>query len=87
MDLFRLSINKTRPNKQFVENAEKAIDICRGGYDGGAIGSWLSGRFFDFTHSYEVNFLIASAAMLISAALIWKASPGSVRWAPSLETR
>ena len=53
--------------------------IVLGGYSGGAIGAWLSGRFFDLTHSYEVNFLVAGAAMLISAALIWKARPGSVR--------
>jgi MFS family permease len=53
--------------------------IVLGGYSGGAIGSWLSGRFFDLTHSYEVNFLVAGAAMLISAALIWKARPGGVR--------
>ncbi len=58
--------------------------IVLGGYFGGAIGAWLSGRLFDLTHAYQVNFLIAGLAMLISAALIWKARPGSVRQARSL---
>jgi MFS family permease len=53
--------------------------IIQGGYFGGALGAWLSGRLFDLTGAYRVNFLVAGAAMLISAALIWKARPGSVR--------
>jgi MFS family permease len=53
--------------------------IVLGGYVGGAVGAWLSGRFFDLTQTYQINFLVAGAAMLISAALIWKARPGRVR--------
>jgi MFS family permease len=53
--------------------------IVLGGYFGGAIGAWLSGRFYDLTQTYEANFLLAGAAMMISAGLIWKARPGSVR--------
>ncbi|HZF39421.1 MAG TPA: MFS transporter [Blastocatellia bacterium] len=58
--------------------------IVLGGYFGGALGAWLSGRLFDLTHAYQVNFLFAGLAMLISAALIWKARPGSVRQVRSL---
>lgn len=53
--------------------------IVLGGYFGGALGAWLSGRLFDLTHTYQINFLFAGLSMLISAALIWKARPGSVR--------
>jgi MFS family permease len=53
--------------------------VVLGGYFGGAIGAWLSGRLFDLTGAYQGNFLVAGAAMLISIALIWKARPGSVR--------
>jgi MFS family permease len=58
-----------------------------GGYAGGAIGAWLSGRLFDLTGAYQANFLLAGVSMLVSAALIWKARPGSVRQVRSLETR
>jgi MFS family permease len=57
------------------------------GYFGAAIGAWLSGRLFDLTGAYHVNFLVAGAAMLTAAALIWKVRPGSVRQAHSLEPR
>jgi len=60
--------------------------IVLGGYFGGALGAWLSGRLFDLTHAYQVNFLVAGLAMLISAALIWKARPGSVRQSRRLKT-
>ena len=50
-----------------------------GGFLGGAIGTWLGGYFFDLTHSYGVNFLVAASVMVISALLIWKARPGRVR--------
>lgn len=60
--------------------------IVLGGYFGGAIGAWLSGRLFDLTGAYHVNFLVSGLAMLISATLIWKARPGSVRQARILET-
>jgi sugar phosphate permease len=53
--------------------------IVLGGYFGGAIGAWLSGSLFDLTGAYQVNFLVSGLAMLTSAALIWKARPGSVR--------
>jgi MFS family permease len=53
--------------------------IFLGGYFGGAIGAWMSGRLFDLTGAYQVNFLVSSLAMLASAALIWKVRPGSVR--------
>jgi MFS family permease len=53
--------------------------IFLGGYFGGAFGAWLGGRLFDLTGAYQVNFLISVLAMLISAALIWKVRPGSVR--------
>jgi MFS family permease len=58
--------------------------IVFGGYFGASLGSWLSGRLFDLTHAYRVNFLISGLVMLISAALIWKARPGSVRQVRSL---
>jgi MFS family permease len=60
--------------------------IVLGGYFGGAIGAWLSGRLFDLTGAYQVNFLVAGAAMLVSAVLIWRARPGSVRQVRSGET-
>lgn len=53
--------------------------IVFGGFAGGALGTWLGGRFFDLTRDYQVNFLLAGVAMLTSAALIWKTRPGSVR--------
>lgn len=58
--------------------------IVLGGYFGGAIGALLSGYLFDLTQAYQVNFLAAGLAMLISAGLIWKARPGSVRQMRSL---
>jgi MFS family permease len=53
--------------------------IMLSGYFGGAIGAWIGGFFFDLTHAYRINFLVAGAVMLASAALIWKAGPGQVR--------
>lgn len=53
--------------------------ILLSGYFGGALGSWLGGFFFDLTHAYRLNFLVAGIVMLSSAALIWKAGPGQVR--------
>jgi MFS family permease len=53
--------------------------IVLGGYISGGIGAWLSGRLFDLTGGYQVNFLISGLAMLTSVALIWKARPGGVR--------
>src|SRR5215510_6895595 len=50
-----------------------------GGFLGGAIGTWLGGYFFDLTHGYRLNFLVAASVMFISASLIWKARPGRVR--------
>jgi MFS family permease len=58
--------------------------IVLGGYFGGAIGAWLSGRFIDLTGAYQVNFLVSGLAMLTSVALIWKARPGSIRQVRSL---
>ena len=58
--------------------------IALGGYFGGGFGAWLSGLLFDLTHAYQVNFLVSALAMLISAGLIWKARPGSVRQIRSL---
>jgi MFS family permease len=60
--------------------------IFLGGYFGGALGAWLSGRLFDLTGAYKLNFLLSGLAMLISMALIWKARPGSVRQMRSVET-
>jgi len=60
--------------------------IVFGGFIGGAIGAWLGGYLFDLTRAYQINFLVAGLAMLISAVMIWKARPGSVRQARSLET-
>jgi len=60
--------------------------IFFGGYFGGAFGAWLGGRLFDLTGAYQANFLISVLAMLISAALIWWARPGSVRQMRSVET-
>jgi MFS family permease len=59
--------------------------IFLGGYFGGAVGAWLSGRLFDLTGAYQVNFLVSGMAMLTSVALIWKARPSSVRQARSVE--
>lgn len=53
--------------------------ITLGGFSGGAIGAWLGGYFFDLTHAYSVNFLVAALLMLISGSLIWMARPGRVR--------
>ncbi len=55
--------------------------IVLGGYFGGAIGAWMSGRLFDLTHAYHLNFLVSGLAMMTSVALIWKARPGGVRQA------
>jgi MFS family permease len=60
--------------------------IMLSGYFGGAIGAWLGGFFFDLTHAYRVNFLVAGALMLTSAALIWKAGPGRVRSVKTMRT-
>jgi MFS family permease len=49
------------------------------GYFGAAIGAWLGGRLIDLTGAYQSNFMAAGVAMLISAALIWRARPGRVR--------
>jgi MFS family permease len=57
-----------------------------GGYFGGALGTWMGGRFFDLTQAYSVNFLVAALVMFISAALIWKARPGRVRLVRSIVT-
>ena len=54
--------------------------ITLGGFSGGALGAWLGGYFFDLTHAYVVNFLVAGAVMIVSASLIWKARPGHVRF-------
>jgi MFS family permease len=53
--------------------------ILLSGYFGAALGSWLGGFFFDLTHAYRWNFLLAGIVMLSSAALIWKAGPSQVR--------
>jgi len=53
--------------------------ITLGGLSGGAVGAWLGGFLFDLTKDYRANFLVAAAAMLISAFLIWLARPGGVR--------
>lgn len=50
-----------------------------GGFLGGAIGTRLGGYFFDLTHGYRVNFLLAASVMFISASLIWKVRPSRVR--------
>lgn len=60
--------------------------IVLGGYFGGALGAWLSGSLFDLTGAYQFNFLVSGMAMLTSAALIWKARPGSVRQMRSLSS-
>jgi MFS family permease len=49
------------------------------GYFGAAIGAMLGGFLIDLTGAYQVNFMVAGVAMLISAALIWRARPGRVR--------
>lgn len=54
--------------------------IILGGFVGGAVGTWLGGVFFDLTGAYRVNFFIAALVMFLSAALIWKARPGRVRF-------
>jgi MFS family permease len=60
--------------------------IFIGGYFGGAIGAWLSGRLFDLTGAYQVHFIVCGLAMLISVALIWKARPGGIRQMRILKT-
>jgi len=55
--------------------------IFLGGYFGAAIGAWLSGRLFDITGAYQLNFLVSGLTMLTSAALIWKVRPVGVRQA------
>lgn len=53
------------------------IMLC--GYFGAAIGAWMGGYFFDLTHAYRVNFLVAGVMMLTSAVLIWKAPVSRLR--------
>lgn len=53
--------------------------VTLGGFSGGALGAWLGGHFFDITHAYTVNFLVAAMLMIISGSLIWMARPGRVR--------
>jgi len=53
------------------------IMLC--GYFGAAVGAWIGGFFFDRTHAYRLNFLVAGAVMLTAAVLIWKAGPGKIR--------
>lgn len=59
--------------------------IILGGFTGGALGTWLGGFFFDLTGAYRVNFLMAAVVMFISAALIWKARPGRVRFVKTID--
>jgi MFS family permease len=60
--------------------------IMLSGYFGGAVGAWIGGFFFDLTHAYQLNFLVAGAVMLASAALIWKARPGQIRLVRNIGT-
>ena len=53
--------------------------IVLGGFLGGSVGTWLGGALYDLTKDYQLNFLLASLAMLLAAVLIWKARPGKVR--------
>ncbi len=53
--------------------------IMLGGFVGGGLGAWLGGKLFDLTHSYNSQFILTVLVTLASAALIWKASPSSVR--------
>ena len=53
------------------------IMLC--GYFGAGIGAWMGGYFFDLTHAYRANFLVAGLMMLTSAILIWKVRPSQVR--------
>jgi MFS family permease len=61
--------------------------IFLGAYFGAAIGAVLSGSLFDLTGAYQASFLVSALVLLISAALIWKARPGSVRRAQISQIR
>lgn len=50
---------------------------------GGAIGPWLGGWIFEFTNSYLIAFLVATALYAVGCAAIWLASPRKVRLVPS----
>jgi len=60
--------------------------ITLGGFSGGALGAWLGGYLFDLTQAYSVNFLVAAGMMLASAALVWKARPGAVKYVQAAQT-
>lgn len=46
---------------------------------GGAIGPWAAGALYDATGTYNVAFVLAMGASVLSAAAIWLAAPRKVR--------
>jgi len=46
---------------------------------GAALGPWGTGELFDLTGSYQVGFIVALGASLLSIATVWLAAPRKVR--------
>ena len=46
---------------------------------GGAAGPWVAGVLHDTTGSYTQAFWISLGGAAVSAAAIWRASPGKIR--------
>jgi MFS family permease len=49
------------------------------GSSGGAVGPWVVGEIFDRTGSYDLGWIVAIAACVLSILLIWVAAPRKVR--------
>ncbi len=46
---------------------------------GSAFGPWISGKFYDWTGSYDLSWGVALGACFISILGVWMAGPGKVR--------
>lgn len=46
---------------------------------GAALGPWATGELFDLTGSYQVGFIVALGASLLSIVAVWLAAPRKVR--------
>ena len=53
------------------------LSVCSG--LGAGAGPWLTGALYDIHGNYDIAFLVALLAALVSMASIWMAGPGRVR--------
>jgi MFS family permease len=53
--------------------------LTLGGLVGAAVGTSVGGHLRDVTGSYQLNFLIATIAFVLSVILIWIARPSGIR--------